>query len=78
MRWAGYVARMQESKSAYRVLVGKPEGRIPLGRPKPIWEQNIKFEVTEVGWGSKDWSYLARGRVRWRAVLNVVMNLRVS
>ena len=77
MRWARYVARMQESKIAYRVLVGKSEGRRSLGRPKRIWEQNIKIEVTEVGWGGMDWIYLAQDRVRWRAVVNVVMNIRV-
>ena len=77
MRWARYVARMQESKIAYRVLVGKSEGRRSLGRPKRIWEQNIKIEVTEVGWGGMNWIYLAQDRARWRAVVNVVMNIRV-
>jgi len=55
MRWAGHVARMGERSSAYRVLVEKPKGRRPLGRPRPRWDDNIKTELLEVGWGSMDW-----------------------
>jgi hypothetical protein len=61
----------------YRVLVGKPEGKRPLGRPRRSWENNIKADLQEVGCGGMDWIELAKGRDRWRAVVNAVMNLRV-
>jgi hypothetical protein len=61
---------------AYRILVGRPEGRRPLGRPRHRWEYNIKMDLQEVGW-SMDWIELARDMDRWRAVVNAVMNLRV-
>ena len=61
----------------YRVLVGKPEGKRPLGRPKRSWEDNIKMDLQEVGCGGMDWIELAQDRDRWRALLNGVMNLRV-
>ena len=67
-----------ERTGAYRVLVGKPEGRKPLGRPTRIWEDNIKIDLKEVGWGALDWIDLAQDRDRWRAVMNAVMNLRVT
>jgi hypothetical protein len=60
-----------------RVLMGKPEGRRPLGRPRRIWEDNIKMDILEVGCGNTDWIDLAQDRDRWRAVLNAVMNFRV-
>jgi hypothetical protein len=68
MRWAGHVARMGERRGVYRVVVGKPEGRRPLGRPRCRWEDNIKTDLREVGWGCVDWIGLAQDRDRWRAV----------
>jgi len=77
MRWAGYVTCMGEKKGVYRVLVGKPEGRRPLGSPKRRWEDNIKMDLQEVGCGGMDWIELAQDRGRWRVLVNAVMNLRV-
>jgi hypothetical protein len=75
MRWAGHVARMGETRGAYRVLVGRPEGRRPLGRPKRRWEDNIKMDLQDVGW-VMDWIQLAQDRDRWRVLVNATMNLR--
>jgi hypothetical protein len=77
MRWAGHVARMGEKSNAYRLLVGKPEGKRPLGRPRRKWVDNIRMELGEVGWGYVDWIGLAQDRNRWRALVNSVLNLRV-
>jgi len=76
-RWAGHVARMGERRGVYRVLVGKPEGKRPLGRPRRRWEDNIKMDLREVGCGGMDWIELAQDRDRWRALVKTVMNLRV-
>jgi hypothetical protein len=76
MRWAGYVARMGEKRFAFRILVGRPEGRRPLGRPRRRCEDSIKMDLQEVGW-SMDWIELARDRDRWRPLMNAVMNLQV-
>jgi hypothetical protein len=76
MRWAGHVAHMGEKRGAYGILVGRPEGRRPLGRPRHRWENNIKMDLQEVGWGM-DWFELAQDRDRCRALVNAVMNLRV-
>jgi len=76
MRWAGQVACMGEGRGVHRVLVGKPEGKRPLGRPRRRWEDNIKLDLREVG-GGGDWMELAHDRDRWRALVNTVMNLRV-
>jgi len=77
MKWVGHVARMEESSGVYRVLVGKPEGKRPLGRHRRRWEDNIKMVLQEVGCGGVDWIELAQDRDRWRALVNAVMNLRV-
>ena len=77
MRWAGHVARMGEDRGVHRVLVGKPEGKRPLGRPRRRWKDNIKMDLQEVGCGGMDWIELAQDRDRWRTLVNAVMNLRV-
>ena len=77
-RWVGHVARMGRMRGVYRVLVGKPEGKRPLGRARRRWEDNIKMDLQEVGCGAVDWIELAQDRDRWRALVNAVMNLRVS
>jgi len=77
MRWAGHVARIGEGRGVYRVLVGKPEGKRPLGRPRSRWEDNIKMDLLEVGCGVMDWIKLAQDRDRWWLLVNAVMNLRV-
>ncbi|KAJ4441826.1 hypothetical protein ANN_11685 [Periplaneta americana] len=76
LRWAGHVARMGESRNAYRVLVGRPEGKRPLGRPRRRWEDNIKMDLREVGYDGRDWINLARDRDQWRAYVREAMNLR--
>jgi hypothetical protein len=68
---------MGERRGAYRALVGKPEGKRPLGRPRHRWEDNIKMDLREVGWGGMDWINLAQDRDRWRALVYTVINLRV-
>jgi len=77
MSWAGHVARMGERRGAYTVLVGKPEGKKPLGKPRRRWEDGIEMDLQEVGWRHVDWVDFAQDRDRWRAVVNAVMNLRV-
>jgi len=77
MKWAGHVASTAERRGVYWVLVGKPEGKRPLGRPGRKWEDNIKMDLQEVGCGGMDWIKLAQDRDRWRAVVDVVMNFRV-
>jgi hypothetical protein len=77
MRWAGHVARIGETRNAYRIFVGKPEGRRPLGRPRRRWVDNIKMDLMEIEWDGRDWIELAQDRDQWRALVNTVMNLRV-
>jgi hypothetical protein len=77
MRWAGHVVRTGEERDEFRMLVGRPEGRRPLGRPRRRWEDNIKMDLQEVGLGGMDWIDMAQDRDRWRALVNAVMNVRV-
>ena len=77
MRWAGHVARMGGGRGVYRVLVGKPEGNRPLGRPRRRWEGNIRMDLQKVGLGYEDWIGLAQDRDRWRALVSALRNLQV-
>jgi hypothetical protein len=77
MRWTGNVARMGETRNAYRILVGKPEGKRPLGRPRRRWVDNVQIDLGEIGWDGVDWIELAQDRDQWRAPVNTVMKLRV-
>jgi hypothetical protein len=77
MRWAGHVARMGDKRNVYRLLVGQPQGKRPLGRPRRSWIDNIKMDLLEIGVNVVDWIGLAQDRYRWRALVNSVMNLRV-
>jgi hypothetical protein len=77
IRWAGHVACMGEERKEYKVLVGKPEGKRPFGRPRRRREDGIRMDLTETGWWSVQWIQLAQDRGRWRAVENMVMNLWV-
>jgi hypothetical protein len=77
MRWAEFVARIVEESGVYRVLVGKPEGKRPLGRPRHRWDINIEMDLQEVGCGGMDWIGLAQDTDRWRGLVNAVKNLRV-
>ena len=76
MRWAGHVARMGEGRGMHKVLVGKPDGKKTLGRPRRRWDDNIKMDLQEVG-GGGDWMELAQDRDRWRALVNMIKNFRV-
>jgi hypothetical protein len=78
MRWAGHVARREERRCAYRVLVGRPEGKRPLERPTRRCEDNINMDLRETGIDGANWIRLAKNSVQWRAFVNKVMNLRVS
>jgi hypothetical protein len=77
MRWAGHVVRIGEQRHAYRLLVGKPVGKRPLGRPRHRWVDNIRMDLGKLWWGDVDWIGLAHDRNRWRALVNSVLNLRV-
>jgi len=77
MRWAGHVARMGEGRVVYMVLVGKPEGKRPLGRPRRRWVDNIGMDLQEVGCGYVNWIGLAQDRDRWRTLVSAVMNIWV-
>jgi hypothetical protein len=77
MRWAGHVAWMREGRGVYRVLVGRPEGKRPLGRPNHRYEDNIKMDLRGRGIDGANWIQLAQGRVQWQVCVNMVMNLQV-
>jgi hypothetical protein len=77
MRWAGHVACMGEKRSAYRILVGKPERKRPLGRPRRRWEDNIRMDLRQIGWSGMDWIEVTQDRDQWRGLVNTIMNLRV-
>jgi len=77
MRWAGHVTHMGEERRFYMVLVGKPEGRRPLGRPRRRWVDNIRMDLQEVGFGYMNWTGLTQGRDRWRTLVRAIMNLGV-
>jgi hypothetical protein len=77
MRCVEHVARMEVKRNAYRLLLGKPEGKRPLGRRRRRWLDNIRMDLVEVGWGDVDWIGLAQDRDRWRALVNSVLTLRV-
>jgi hypothetical protein len=78
VRWAGHVARMGEGRGVCMVLVGRSEGKRPLGRPRRRWKDNIKMDLREIGIDGANWIHLAQDRVRWRACVNAVMNLSGS
>jgi hypothetical protein len=77
MRWVGHVERMGEERKVYKVLVGKTEGKRPFGRPRRRWEDGVRMDLREIGLGGVDWIRLAQDRVRWRAVVSLMVNLRV-
>jgi hypothetical protein len=77
MRWVGNVVRMGKKKNAHRILVGKPVGKSPLGRPRRRWADKIKMDLRVIGWGGMDWIILAWDRDQWRPLMKTVMNLRV-
>jgi hypothetical protein len=77
IRLSGHEARMGEKRNAYRLLVGKPQGKRPLRRPRCRWVDNIKIDLGEMGFGSNDWIGLAQDRDKWRSLVNALMNLRV-
>jgi hypothetical protein len=76
MRWVGHVAQMGEKRNVYRLLLGKPEGMRPLGRPRSRWIDNIKMDLLEIACSVVDWIGGTQDRYRWRASVNAVMNLR--
>jgi hypothetical protein len=77
MRLAGHMAHMGEHRNVYKVLMGKPEGKRPLGRPRRRWEDGIRMDLREIGWGSVEWMQLAQDRDRWWALVNTVMNFQI-
>ena len=77
LRWAGHVARMEESRSAFKILTGKPTGRRPSGRPRRRWEDNIRMDLEEIGINGSNWVDSAQDRDYWRALVNAALNLRV-
>ena len=78
LRWAGHVARMEEGRSAFTILTGKPTGKRPLGRPRRRWEDNIRMVLEEIGINAGNWFDSVQDRNYWRALVNAALNLRVS
>jgi hypothetical protein len=78
MRRAGHVAQMGEKRNAYRISMRKPEGQRPLGRPRRRWMDTIKMDLREIDWDGMDWIDLVQDRDQWRALVNTVMNPRVT
>jgi hypothetical protein len=76
MRWVGDVVGMAETRIAYRILEGKPEGKRPLGRPRCMWMDNVEIDLREIGWDGMDWIDLVQDSDQWRALVNMLMNLR--
>jgi hypothetical protein len=76
MRWERHVARTGEKRTVYMLLVGKPQRKRPLGRPRLKWVDNINLDLVEIGWSDVNWIGLAQDRDKWRALVNAVMNLR--
>jgi hypothetical protein len=76
MRWAGHVARMGDRRGAYRIFVGRPEGKRLLGRPRHSWEESVEIDLQEVGWGGMDWIYMFQDRDKCWALVNAVMNIQ--
>ena len=77
LRWAGHVARMEESRTPFKMLTGKPTGKRPLGRPRRRWEDNIRMNFEEIGINAGNWVESAQDKGYWRVLVNVVLNLRV-
>jgi len=77
MKWARHVARMGEIRNSYKILVGKPEEERRLGRPRRRWDDNIRMDLKEIGWECVDWMRLTQDREQWRALVKMVINLRV-
>ena len=77
LRWAGHVARMEEGRSAFKILTGKSNGKRPLGRPRRRWEDNIRMDLEEIGINAENWVDSAQDRNYWRALVNAALNLRV-
>jgi hypothetical protein len=77
LRWARHVARMEERRSAFKMLTGKPTGKIPLGRPRRRWEDNIRMDIEEIGINAGNWVDSAQDRNFWSALVNATLNLRV-
>jgi hypothetical protein len=77
MKWVGHVACMGEERNVYRVLMGKPKGNRPLGRPRHRWEDGIRMDHREIGWGGVDWIQMTQDRDQWQVLVNMVMNLWV-
>ena len=78
LRWAGLVARMEEGRSSFKILTGKPKGKRPLGRPRRTWEDNIRMDLEEIGINAGNWVDSAQDRDYWRVIVNAALNLRVS
>jgi hypothetical protein len=77
MRWAGHAARKGQKRNTYSILVGEPEGKRPLGRPRSRWVDNIKMDLREIEWGGMDWFDLVQDRNQWRALVNTAITLLV-